>query len=65
VFTQPWPATQAQKASGRCGKTMYYQHKADRARRTLRGIDEQVAFRSPTDISYKLCRSVRPSIRTC
>ncbi|NIK62303.1 transposase [Kribbella shirazensis] len=43
VFTQPWPATQAQKAKGRRDKVIYYQYKADRARRTLRGIDEQVA----------------------
>jgi hypothetical protein len=43
VFTQPWPATAAQKARGRRDKTIYYQYKADRARRTLRGIDEQVA----------------------
>ena len=43
VFTQPWPATQAQKAKGRRDKVIYYQYRADRARRTLRGIDEQVA----------------------
>jgi hypothetical protein len=40
VFTQPWPAAQA---SGRRDKTIYYQYRHDRARRTLRGIDEQVA----------------------
>jgi Transposase DDE domain len=40
VFTQPWPATEA---SGRRDKTIYYQYRADRARRTLRGISEQVA----------------------
>ncbi|WP_241999422.1 MULTISPECIES: IS1634 family transposase [Kribbella] len=43
VFTQRWPVTQAQKANGRRDKVIYYQYKADRARRTLRGIDEQVA----------------------
>ena len=43
VFTQPWPAAGAQKAAGRRDKTIYYQYKHDRARRTLRGIDEQVA----------------------
>ena len=43
VFTQPWPATEAQKAKGRRDKVVYYQYRADRARRTLRGIDEQVA----------------------
>jgi hypothetical protein len=43
VFTQPWPATGAQKAAGRRDKMIYYQYRADRGRRTLRGIDEQVA----------------------
>jgi hypothetical protein len=43
VFTQPWPATGAQKAAGRRDKILYYQYRADRGRRTLRGIDEQVA----------------------
>lgn len=43
VFTQPWPAMGNQKTRGRCDKVVYYQYKADRARRTLRGIDEQVA----------------------
>jgi hypothetical protein len=38
VFTQPWPAF----GTGR-DKILYYQYRADRARRTLRGIDEQVA----------------------
>jgi hypothetical protein len=42
-FTQPWPATGAQKAAGRRDKIIYYQYRADRGRRTLRGIDEQVA----------------------
>jgi hypothetical protein len=40
VFTQPWPAGPASK---RRDQWIYYQYKADRARRTLRGIDEQVA----------------------
>jgi hypothetical protein len=39
IFTQPWPAG---PASGRRDQVIYYQYKADRARRTLRGIDEQV-----------------------
>ena len=43
IFTQPWPATQAQKAAGRRDKTIYYQYRADPGRRTLRGIEEQVA----------------------
>ena len=43
VFTQPWPAMGNQKTRGRRDKVVYYQYKADRARRTLHGIDEQVA----------------------
>jgi hypothetical protein len=43
VFTQPWPATEKQKTNRRRDKVVYYRYKADRARRTLRGIDEQVA----------------------
>jgi hypothetical protein len=40
VFTQPWPAG---PNGGRRDQVVYYQYKAGRARRTLRGIDEQVA----------------------
>jgi transposase len=40
VFTQPWPAGPADK---RRDQVIYYQYKADRARRSLRGIDEQIA----------------------
>jgi hypothetical protein len=40
IFTQPWPAGPASK---RRDQVIYYQYKADRGRRTLRGIDEQVA----------------------
>jgi hypothetical protein len=40
VFTQPWPAGRADR---RRDQVIYYQYKVDRARRTLRGIDEQVA----------------------
>jgi hypothetical protein len=40
VFTQPWPAGPKGK---RRDQVIYYTYKADRARRTLRGIDEQVA----------------------
>ena len=40
VFTQPWPATAGDK---RRDQTIYYQFKADRARRTMRGVDEQIA----------------------
>lgn len=43
VFTQPWPASSLEKERGRRDQTIYYQYKTDRARRTLRGIDEQVA----------------------
>ena len=43
VFTQPWPATSAEKARGIPDRVIYYQYRHDRARRTLRGIDEQVA----------------------
>src|SRR5215472_10489369 len=40
VFIQPWPAG---PSSRRRDQWIYYTYKADRARRTLRGIDEQVA----------------------
>jgi hypothetical protein len=40
IFTQPWPAGPSAR---RRDQVIYYQYKADRARRTLRGIDEQVA----------------------
>jgi hypothetical protein len=40
IFTQPWPAGPADK---RRDQIIYYQYRAGRARRTLRGIDEQVA----------------------
>jgi transposase len=39
IFTQPWPAG---PNSGRRDQRIYYQYKADRARRALRGIDEQI-----------------------
>jgi len=40
VFAQPWPAGPKDE---RRDKVIYYTYKADRARRTLRGIDQQVA----------------------
>ena len=40
VFTQPWPAG---PKDSRRDQVLYYQFRADRARRALRGIDEQVA----------------------
>jgi hypothetical protein len=39
VFTQPWPAGMTDR---RRDQTIYYQYRTDRARRTLRGIDEQI-----------------------
>jgi hypothetical protein len=38
IFTQPWPAANETRRD----QVIYYQYRADRARRTLRGIDEQV-----------------------
>jgi hypothetical protein len=43
ILTQPWPATSAEKARGIPDRVIHYQYRHDRARRTLRGIDEQVA----------------------
>ena len=40
IFTQPWPAA---STGSRRDQVIYYQYKAERARRTLHGIDEQVA----------------------
>jgi hypothetical protein len=40
ILTQPWPAGPTDK---RRDQVIYYQYKHDRARRSLRGIDEQVA----------------------
>ena len=43
IFTQPWPATAVQKENGRRDKVTYYRYKADSARRSLHGIDTQIA----------------------
>jgi len=43
VLTQPWPASSSEKARGIPDRVVYYQFRHDRARRTLRGIDVQVA----------------------
>ena len=43
VLTQPWPASSSEKARGIPDRFVHYQFRHDRARRTLRGIDEQVA----------------------
>ena len=40
MLTQPWPACPSSK---RRDQQIYYQYRADWTRRTLRGIDEQVA----------------------
>jgi hypothetical protein len=40
IFTQPWAAG---PRNDRRDQVIYYQYRHDRARRTLRGIDEQVA----------------------
>jgi hypothetical protein len=39
IFTQPWAGLSGQRRD----QVIYYQYRADRARRTLRGIDEQIA----------------------
>jgi Transposase DDE domain len=43
VLTQPWPSTSAEKVRGIPDRVIHYQFRHDRARRTLRGIDEQIA----------------------
>lgn len=43
VFVQPWPASTLERERGVRDRTIYYQYRADRARRSLRGIDAQVA----------------------
>jgi hypothetical protein len=43
VLSQPWPSTSAEKTRGIPDRVIHYQFRHDRARRTLRGIDEQVA----------------------
>ena len=42
IFTQPWPASSTEKARGIPDRVIFYQYRADRARRTLRGIGEQI-----------------------
>jgi hypothetical protein len=42
VLTQPWPSSSSEKARGIPDRVIHYQYRHDRARRTLRGIDEQV-----------------------
>jgi Transposase DDE domain len=40
IFTQPWPAG---PGDDRSDHVMHYQYRVERARRTLRGIDEQIS----------------------
>ena len=42
TLTQPWPSSSSEKARGIPDRVIHYQYRHDRARRTLRGIDEQV-----------------------
>jgi Transposase DDE domain len=42
VLTQPWASTSSENARGIPDRVIHYQYRHDRARRTLRGIDEQV-----------------------
>lgn len=42
VLTQPWSADAKSKARGVPDRKTHFQYRADRARRTLRGIDEQI-----------------------
>ncbi len=44
VLTQPWPAGSTDK---RRDQVVHYQYRADRARRSLRGIDTQIAKAEP------------------
>ena len=43
IFTQPWPATDSEKTRGIPDRVTHYQYRLGRAKRTLAGIDEQVA----------------------
>jgi hypothetical protein len=43
VRSQPWPSTSSEKARGIPDRVIHYQFRDDRARRTVRGIDERVA----------------------
>jgi hypothetical protein len=42
VLTQPWPPTSSETARAPLDRVIHYQYRHDRARRTLRGITEQV-----------------------
>lgn len=43
IFTQPMPASSSEKARGVPDMVIHYQYRKDRARRTVHGINEQVA----------------------
>jgi hypothetical protein len=43
VLTQPWPSTSAKKDREIPDRVIHYQYRHDRARKTLRGFDEEVA----------------------
>ena len=43
VLAQPWAAASAEETRGIPDRVIYYQYRHDRARRTMRGIDVQVA----------------------
>ncbi|KLO25271.1 IS1634 family transposase [Mycobacterium haemophilum] len=43
VLTQLWPASSSEKTRGVPDRVIHYQYRHDRARRMLRGIDEQIA----------------------
>jgi hypothetical protein len=58
VFTQPW----AGPAGQRRDQIVYYQYPADRARRTLRGIGEQIAKAIAGKTAVK-AQPVRPAGR--
>ena len=43
ILTQRWPSSTSEKARGVPDRMIHDQYRADRARRTSRGIDEQIA----------------------
>jgi hypothetical protein len=43
VLTQRWLASSSEKARGIPDRAIHYQYRHDRARRSVRGIDEQIA----------------------
>jgi hypothetical protein len=42
VLIQPWPTTSAEKVRGIPDRVIHYRYRHDRARKALRGINEQV-----------------------